>query len=668
LLTLMSYLITMGSRKGDVVLDPFCGSGTTCIAAHKLQRRSIGIELNPEYFRIAQARLRHLVLESFCQKDTANDFSYEQSERPKKNCGRPQIKMEDCTTLVKRGHGDFPRIYRPYSPNELYGQEEIKQIIINCFKNDTIGHSYLFHGASGTGKTTCARIIGMGLLCEEGPTSMPCGKCQQCKRIMASSNMDFLELNNANFTGIDFMRTLRADFYCSPFMGRYKIFVFDECHRMTEATQSMMLKEVEDVIDGVYFIFCSTNPEKIIEPLRNRCMSVKFQPVKDNDIRRMLVDVCEWEGIIYQDGVLEPIIKEARGLPRNALFLLQKAVDSGKTQIKLMDKEIGKDFAGLGGLSGQRDKKHAFTYDGKTGIAESKEFKKKLLADLSCNIGCICEFGCTFCYVPTVTKKQKYVQAVLKKGHNIDDFSLYRSKDNVLNTVKRDLIKIQPGDNREVIFCTTCDPCATEEHADITTSAIKLIMESSDLQVRVLSKSVLIMDIASELEGFRDRITYSLSTGTIRPEISACIEGNASPIEDRIKILKKLQADGFRTYGMLCPILPSEIDKLDILIDEINPKVCEHVWAEAINVRGKSLVETREQLIECGLNEDAEAIGDVMGNKESWRNYSKELFLNLQTKMKKRELLHKFRFLQYVKKEPTKFKKFFENQEGAVCL
>ena len=322
MLTLMSYLITMGSRKGDVVLDPFCGSGTTCIAAHKLQRRSIGIELNPEYFRIAQARLRHLVLESFCQKDTANDFSYEQSERPKKNCGRPQIKMEDCTTLVKRGHGDFPRIYRPYSPNELYGQEEIKQIIINCFKNDTIGHSYLFHGASGTGKTTCARIIGMGLLCEEGPTSMPCGKCQQCKRIMASSNMDFLELNNANFTGIDFMRTLRADFYCSPFMGRYKIFVFDECHRMTEATQSMMLKEVEDVIDGVYFIFCSTNPEKIIEPLRNRCMSVKFQPVKDNDIRRMLVDVCEWEGIIYQDGVLEPIIKEARGLPRNALFRL----------------------------------------------------------------------------------------------------------------------------------------------------------------------------------------------------------------------------------------------------------------------------------------------------------------------------------------------------------
>jgi DNA repair photolyase len=271
-------------------------------------------------------------------------------------------------------------------------------------------------------------------------------------------------------------------------------------------------------------------------------------------------------------------------------------------------------------------------------------------------------------YSGVVTTKQKPVQTVLENGHSIDEFSLYRTKNNVLNCVERDLDRFQPGDNRQVFFCTTCDPCATEEQADITTSAIKLIMESSDLQVRVLSKSVLIMNIASELEGFRNRITYSLSTGTIRPEISACIEGNASPIEERIKTLKQLQDNGFRTYGMLCPILPSEMDKLDILIDEINPKGCEYIWAEAINVRGKSLVATREQLIKCELTEDAEAIGNVMVDKKNWQNYSKELFLDLQSKMKKRGLLQKFRFLQYVKNEPAEFKKFFENQEGAVCL
>ncbi|MFH2044774.1 MAG: AAA family ATPase [Pseudomonadota bacterium] len=234
--------------------------------------------------------------------------------------------------LIKRGYGDFPKIYRPCSPHELYGQEEIKQIMTNKLGKGAFGHSYLFHGTYGTGKTTCARIIGMGLLCKHGPTSRPCCTCEQCKRIMTSSNPDFFELNNANFTGIDFMRNLKTDFHYAPFMARHKVFVFDECHRITEATQNMLLKEVEDVFDGVYFIFCSSDPEKIIEPLKNRCMSVEFRPVNNDEIRQMLIDVCNWEGINYQNVVMESIIQEAQGLPRNALFLLQKAVDSGKVK------------------------------------------------------------------------------------------------------------------------------------------------------------------------------------------------------------------------------------------------------------------------------------------------------------------------------------------------
>ena len=317
---------------------------------------------------------------------------------------------------------------------------------------------------------------------------------------------------------------------------------------------------------------------------------------------------------------------------------------------------------------GYARKKQEFTYEGKTGIAETKGFQKKGLSDFSCNIGNICEIGCTFCYVPSVTAKQKYVQRILQKGYSVEEFSLYRTKDNLLNCVKRDLKKFNSGDHRVVLFCTTCDPCATEEHADITKSAIRLIMKYSDLQVRVLSKCTLVFDIAKELDFYRHRIIYSLSIGTIRPEISACIEENASPIEERIETLKSLQDKGFRTYGMLCPILPSEMDSLDELIDETRPQLSEYVWAEAINVRGKSLVKTRDQLLKCNLDESAKALEQVMGNRKNWRNYSKELFLRIQAKMKKRGVLEKLRFLQYVKGEPPEFTAFFESQEGAICL
>lgn len=309
-----------------------------------------------------------------------------------------------------------------------------------------------------------------------------------------------------------------------------------------------------------------------------------------------------------------------------------------------------------------------FSYEGKTGIAETKGFQKKQLADFACNIGNICHFGCTFCYVPSVVTKQKGVQNILKEGYGWDEISHYRTKENLCNCVERDLKKIEPGDRRTVIFCTTCDPCATEEHADITSSAIHLIMESSGLQVRVLSKSTLILEIAKTLDRYRERIIYGLSTGTIRPEISACIEGNASPVLDRLKTLEFMQGAGYRTFGMLCPILPSEMPYLDQLVDAINVAKCEHVWAEALNVRGKSLVKTRDQLENCGLDDDAKSLDHVMGNKASWREYSKELFLKVREELQKRGAADKLRFLQYVTREPEEFVEFFESQKGALCL
>lgn len=309
--------------------------------------------------------------------------------------------------------------------------------------------------------------------------------------------------------------------------------------------------------------------------------------------------------------------------------------------------------------------KKNFSYSGKTGIARTEGFSHKLLADYSVNIGNICEFGCTFCYVPAVTGKQKTVQSILRQGYSVGEFSSYRSRENVLTTVAEDLRKIKPGDRSTVFFCTTCDPCATQEHAEISIEAMRLILKRSDLQIRVLSKSILIKEITLALTDYKGRIVYSLSTGTALEEISRSIEHYASSIGYRVKTLHWLQDNNYRTYGMICPVLPSEIHNVAALIDQVRPEYCEHVWVEAINLRGKSLVNTYNQLMSSGLEEHACELKRVIGNRKNWLEYSKKLFLAFQQEMDKRGALDKLRFLQYVSKDD---KEFFALQKGAICL
>lgn len=309
--------------------------------------------------------------------------------------------------------------------------------------------------------------------------------------------------------------------------------------------------------------------------------------------------------------------------------------------------------------------KQQFRYYGKTGISRTEAFEKKRLAKYSVNLGNMCEFGCTYCYTPSITRKQKVLMDIIAKGYNLDDISCYRYQENVLYCVSKDLDSIPRGDNGTVFFCTTCDPCAAREHTETTIKAIRLIMERSRLQVRVLSKSVLITRVAYELDKYRNRITYSLSTGTASPDISRAIEERASNITERVRALHWLQDNGFRTYGMICPVLPSEVECVNQLLDQVRPELCEGVWFEAVNVRGKSLVNTHKKLIDAGLENHAEELKRVMGDKDEWIEYTKRLFLGFQADLQRRGLLNRMHFLQYVSRND---KAFFEKQPGAVCL
>jgi len=123
------------------------------------------------------------------------------------------------------------------------------------------------------------------------------------------------------------MRELRRDFWGHPMDGsKYKIYVFDECHRLSQEAQTLLLKDIEDGHPMNHFIFCSTDPGKVIKTLRNRCMDFEFKPLPPDEMRRLLQDVCQKERVKYVPEVLDEIVKDAEGLARNALYLLQKKV------------------------------------------------------------------------------------------------------------------------------------------------------------------------------------------------------------------------------------------------------------------------------------------------------------------------------------------------------
>lgn len=235
--------------------------------------------------------------------------------------------------IAKRFKGNYSIAYRPCRISEIYGQEEIKKIIGNGLDNDTLANSLLFYGISGTGKTSIERIIAMGIHCAKGPTSEPCCECDSCQLVLYGSHFAFQEFDAAHFRGIDHMRKVVGNFDCAPLgNSKKKIIVFDEAHQLTKDAQNLLLKVVEDSHSNNHFIFCSTEPKGIIETLRNRCMSIEFKKLPGEEMLKLLFDICKCEGIKPDPDVFDAIIKETKGMPRNALFSLQEAVLAGKLE------------------------------------------------------------------------------------------------------------------------------------------------------------------------------------------------------------------------------------------------------------------------------------------------------------------------------------------------
>ncbi|HEY4088391.1 MAG TPA: DNA polymerase III subunit gamma/tau, partial [Bryobacteraceae bacterium] len=218
------------------------------------------------------------------------------------------------------------RKYRPQSFDDVLNQDHIKTTLRNAIDQRRIAHGYIFSGQRGTGKTTTARIVALCLNCEKGPTDKPCGVCPSCVEIAAGGAVDVIEIDAASNRGINEMRELRENVRYQPARDRYKIFIIDEAHQITNEAFNALLKTIEEPPEWAVFILCTTESHKIPATIASRCQHFSFRSVDFNDLIARMRDICGHEGVEADDEALAVLAQSGEGSVRDSLSALDQAI------------------------------------------------------------------------------------------------------------------------------------------------------------------------------------------------------------------------------------------------------------------------------------------------------------------------------------------------------
>ena len=228
------------------------------------------------------------------------------------------------------------RKYRPATFAEVIGQEHVTEPICQALLSGRIHHAYLFSGPRGCGKTSSARILARSLNCEKGPTPTPCGVCDSCVALAPNGpgSLDVIEIDAASHGLVDDARDLRDRAYFAPVSSRFKIYVIDEAHMITNAAFNALLKVVEEPPPHVKFIFATTEPDKVLVTIKSRTFHYRFRLIPPQIMREHLAGLCASEGITVEPSVLPLIVRAGGGSARDAQSILdQLAAGSGESGI-----------------------------------------------------------------------------------------------------------------------------------------------------------------------------------------------------------------------------------------------------------------------------------------------------------------------------------------------
>jgi len=220
----------------------------------------------------------------------------------------------------------FARKYRPQTFDDVLGQDHVTQTLKNAIQQRRLAHAYLFVGPRGTGKTSTARILAKSLNCIHGPTINPCGVCDSCREISQGVSFDVLEIDGASNNSVDQVRELRENVRFAPVRGKYKIYIIDEVHMLTQQAFNALLKTLEEPPAHVIFVFATTEPHKVLPTILSRCQRFDLRRIPAQIIAKHLNFIAKNEGVSLTQEAAEAVAVAAEGGLRDAESMLDQLV------------------------------------------------------------------------------------------------------------------------------------------------------------------------------------------------------------------------------------------------------------------------------------------------------------------------------------------------------